>query len=149
MLAIRSNIKRKITMHKIISTTLLTSALFISVNALANKPTVNCPPLAVVNQHVTFSMAENVFSSWWMLADTNQFNFDNKNWVVAFAMDLPGVKNDQDALTQGQAFFNAHVTLGDPDLIEDTCAYAFKPGKFAVFAVNDQDNQLHAAKFLK
>lgn len=98
--------------------TLISAAvLLLSCNAYA-KPSadVNCPCIPLVTANAKFVQAERSSHNetlWGMIS--NDFSYKGADWNVIFATTLPNATSSQEALEQGQAYFQQHVTLLNPE----------------------------------
>lgn len=97
-----------------------------------------CPSISAVQSNAKFVMAEKVFDSYWGLV-ARSFSENDNSWNVALAVMLPDVTDPNEALKQGQDYFNENVMLEEPVVMHENsyqlCVYT-KSKEAVVFAIN-------------
>lgn len=133
-------------MKKIIYTLIVLSC---ALSTMVLAKTVDCPSVELVAAHSHFNMAEPVIMDFWGLVDDTGYQFNNQKWVTGFAVKLPGVTSEADALHKGQMIFDSpRVVLNKPIVEQNVCMYA-RSSDFVVFATQADGNVLsHQLKTL-
>lgn len=121
-------------------------AVLFSCHALATTE-IDCPPTPMIS-NTSFTSAQQ-YEQVWILLST--LNYKDVNWSVMFGLAMPEMKSSDQALQQGQEYFNTKVNLNNPHAAEGggfvACVYA-TADDYAVIAIN-ADVPGYATKFMK
>lgn len=126
---------------KYFSRTLTCAAvLLLTCNAYAKQAVqLACPTIAMITANAKFIQAERGWEEMWGMA-SNDFNYHGTDWNVIFATSLPNAGTAQEALAQGQAYFQEHVNLIDPTPHTENgttiCMYSADNNQYMVAAAN-------------
>jgi hypothetical protein len=93
------------------------SILFFSYNLFAatKQGEIDCPPISTI-ANVKFIKSQLAFPNdktlWVMISDS--FNYFDNEWNVSYLVRLPNASTPNEALYQGQIYFNTKVVLSNP-----------------------------------